>query len=256
MVAANQQSLSVSGPSPSQSQPSPTPTPTNPAPSPQPQLRKMRIMPLGDSITYGYGSASCSSAGGCGGYRTSLYSILTSENIAFEFVGSQQNGPSSLPDKHHEGHQGWRIDQISANINAWLTQSVPDVVLLHIGTNDIVQKYDLPNAGARLEHLINLILASVPNVYIFVAYVIPIQNSPDGWDPLVQNYNSAIDSMLRRYQSQNKKVFGANMYPSFNQNATSADYADSVHPADAGYTKMAEIWNGSMYFNGLPTISN
>src|SRR3954463_4311363 len=87
----------------------------------------VRVMPLGDSITEGTQVP--------GGYRIGLWQRLSGGGYRIDYVGSQFNGPSSLPDHDHEGHPGWRIDQIDANIGGWLQTYRPQTVLLHIGTN-------------------------------------------------------------------------------------------------------------------------
>ena len=101
-------------------------------------------MPLGDSITRGKGDGNLS----VGGYRAFLEDQLAAGGYSFDFVGSLVEGPPSLADKDHEGHGGLRIDQIGAQVQAWLGAADPDVVLLMIGTNDITQNYDLANAPA------------------------------------------------------------------------------------------------------------
>ena len=89
----------------------------------------VRVMPLGDSITDGFSVP--------GGYRIGLWQRLAAGGYRVDFVGSQFNGPASLGDHDHEGHSGWRIDQIDANIVNWLRTTTPRTVLLHIGTNDM-----------------------------------------------------------------------------------------------------------------------
>jgi len=62
----------------------------------------IRILPLGDSITYGYPVS--------GGYRLPLYQLLTNGGYNVDFTGTQtDNGAPDLPDPHHEGHPGWTI---------------------------------------------------------------------------------------------------------------------------------------------------
>src|SRR5829696_4807622 len=88
-----------------------------------------RIMPLGDSLTDGYNVP--------GGYRISLEDRLVTAERSFDFVGSRQNGPSSLADKDHEGWIGYTIDEIRAQVPTWFAASPADVVLLMAGTNDV-----------------------------------------------------------------------------------------------------------------------
>ena len=93
-----------------------------------------RILPLGDSITSGEGAP--------GGYRGHLFTNLTSLGYNVDFLGNENNNPASSSvanfDTSHEGHSGWRIDEIDRNIERWLDLIglAPDVILVHIGTND------------------------------------------------------------------------------------------------------------------------
>ena len=98
-------------------------------------------MPLGDSITYGEGGA-----GGFGGYRGPLYFALDGAGYSIDYVGTLSDNGGSIPDRNHEGHPGWRIDQIHDNIGGWLGAANPDIILLHIGANDFVQGRDTLNA--------------------------------------------------------------------------------------------------------------
>src|SRR4051812_26294377 len=67
----------------------------------------VRGVPLGDSITDGVPIP--------GAYRIGLWQRFVSGGYKVDFVGSLFNGPATLGDHDHEGHSGWRIDQIDAN---------------------------------------------------------------------------------------------------------------------------------------------
>ena len=109
----------------------------------------VKIMPVGDSITRGYiGSA------GHWGYRQPLYVHLMNGSYSFDFVGIKVDG--SFPDPQHEGRDGWRADEVlngrtsqptEGKLEDWLNTNEPNIVLLHIGTNDIT-------AGNLLQKLI------------------------------------------------------------------------------------------------------
>ena len=92
-------------------------------------------MPLGDSITYGTGVE--------GGYRLGLWNSLLQDDFQVDFVGSESDGPVNI-DPDHEGHPGKTIQFIRENIRNWLNAHRPDIVLLLIGTNDILKP-----SGAR-----------------------------------------------------------------------------------------------------------
>ena len=192
----------------------------------------VKVMPLGDSITDGYNVP--------GGYRIGLWQRFVSGGYTVDFVGSQYNGPASLGDHDHEGHPGWRIDQIDANVVGWLGTYQPHTVLLHIGTNDVLQNYDVANAPARLSALVDHITATVPTAEVFVAQIIPLTNSSQ--NAQVKTYNAAIPGMVSSKVSAGKHVHLVDMYDAL----TTADLADGVHPNAGGYDKMAAVWYSAL----------
>ena len=76
-------------------------------------------------------------------------------------------------DSDHEGHGGWRSDQISYNIESWVKLNTPDIVLLHIGTNDLVQGYPPSHVIEHIGKTIEIIRLYNPEVIILVAKIIP-----------------------------------------------------------------------------------
>ncbi len=128
----------------------------------------IKIMPLGDSITFGIRSSSG------GGYRLPLWDECVAMHLHVTFVGSRNSGPDSLPDTANEGHPGWRIDQISTHVVVWLEKYQPHIVLLHIGTNDIIQNYHVSTAPQRLQSLLTIITSTLPDATVIVAQVAKI----------------------------------------------------------------------------------
>jgi len=192
----------------------------------------VKVMPLGDSITDGYTVP--------GGYRIGLWQRFASGGYTVDFVGSQSNGPASLGDHDHEGHSGWRIDQIDANVVGWLNTYQPHTVLLHIGTNDILQNDDVANAPARLSALIDHITATAPTAEVFVAQIIPLANSSQ--NAQVKTYNAAIPGIVSSKAAAGKHVHLVDQYDA----VTTADLADGVHPNAGGYDKMAAVWYSAL----------
>ena len=108
------------------------------------QPAPIRVLPLGDSITYGLRVA--------GGYRAPLHQLLTNAGYSVDFVGLRNgNGATNLPDSDHEGHPGWRIDQIDSIMLSVFDATVdPNIILVLIGTNDYGQGYDTTNGRDHL----------------------------------------------------------------------------------------------------------
>ena len=96
-----------------------------------------RIMPLGDSITQGAASGEPNEDLQAS-YRLVLWDLLADAGYDVDFVGSLNSGWAIEDfDPHHEGHPGWRDDEIADNIYTWLVSNPADIILLHIGTNDL-----------------------------------------------------------------------------------------------------------------------
>ncbi|MFF5249518.1 ricin-type beta-trefoil lectin domain protein [Streptosporangium sp. NPDC000095] len=192
----------------------------------------VRVMPLGDSITEGTQVP--------GGYRIGLWQRLVSGRYTVDFVGSQFNGPASLGDHDHQGHPGWRIDQIDANITNWARTQNPRTVLLHIGTNDILQNYNVAGAPQRLSNLIDRITATVPDADVFVATIIPLSNS--GQESAARTFNAAIPGIVQNKVNSGKRVHLVDMHSKL----TTSDLIDGIHPTAGGYDKMAAAWYAAL----------
>jgi lysophospholipase L1-like esterase len=188
----------------------------------------VRVMPLGDSITEGTQVP--------GGYRIGLWQRMAAAGYRVDFVGSQFNGPAGLGDHDHEGHPGWRIDQIDANIIGWLRATTPHTVLLHIGTNDVLQNRDLANAPNRLSTLIDRITATAPTAEVFVATIIPLGSAAQ--EAAGRTFNAAIPGIVQRNVNAGRHVHLVDMHSAL----TSADLIDGIHPTASGYDKMAATW--------------
>lgn len=191
----------------------------------------LRLMPLGDSITRGFRSSTND------GYRGPLYSALKKRGIALDFVGSQRAG--SMFDPDNEGYNGYRIDQIADLIGNAMAVCHPNVVTLHIGSNDIGQNHQVPTAPQRLASLIDQILASDPRVTILVAQL--VCNATPATQALTDSYNDKIPEIVQSRARAGKHVYLVSM-----KALTKEDLADGLHPNDAGYQKMADAWDAAL----------
>lgn len=193
----------------------------------------VRIMPLGDSITKGDGSVLLD------GYRKKLYEDLTArfgaEWIRVNMVGSQEGGPPDF-DNDHEGHggfltEGGREGGILPNLYDWLDQSSADLILLHIGTNDLSGGRQHP---AKLYRILDEIDRWDPKAEVVLARII---NRVPG-NETTTDYNRQIVDMLEEYRTGDRvAVVDQELALDYTR-----DLADSIHPNDRGYAKMADVW--------------
>ena len=221
-------------PSPPGSTPIPTPTPSpTPLSGPTPRLLNCsNILPVGDSITLGVN----------GGYRNDLYTGLQQNNCGVSYVGTLFDPNTRVADKHHEGHAGFNIDNISAYINSWSASQQPNIILLMIGTNDIAwwTAKSANQIAASHNALIDQFEAASPDAWIFVASLPPETSTiiqPNNIDRavLVQQVNIVIRTNVESRVAQGQRV----RFVDVNSVLTAADLYDGIHPTEAAHAKIA-----------------
>ena len=199
-------------------------------------MNEVVIMPLGDSITLGV----YSEIGG--GYRRFLDFLLNGAGYNFDFTGSLSSGPFDF-DNDHEGHLGWEVDEIRDNIYGWLVDNPAEIILLHIGTNDIRHSQNVTDIVTELEQLLDNIdqyeIDSGSDITVFLSLIINVAdpNSQQGADTSL--YNDLITSMAQTRTANGDSIILVDQEPAL---IYPDDLADSVHPNDSGYEKMANTW--------------
>lgn len=191
----------------------------------------LRIMPLGDSITFGYNGSNSD----LGGYRSTLETGLLSEDYVFDFVGSLDDGPPAF-DNDHEGHGGWHADEIAFSIYQWLIDNPAEVVLLHIGTNDISNGQNAEGIAEEIELILDEIDRYEKDAQIDI--IVILARIINQYDPIqeIKDLNSAIQDLADTREDDIIVVDmeSALIYPD--------DMSDMLHPNDIGYSKMADEW--------------
>ncbi len=219
---------------------------------PEEETQKLRVMPLGDSITDGF------TGDPVGGYRLTLWHMLEDNGYAdgIDFVGPNWGGDGIDP--NHAGYSGYAIADIPNqrsgiyNFSDWLMQEYPaDVVMLQIGTNDILSSA-LDGMDERLELLIDTVLTYIPEDGLLYVSTIPymdadVTNYTDAYtveemDKAVDDYNAEIREIVSRKQAEGKPIAQADI----NSVLTKEDLLDGVHPSAAGYEKMGTYWYGKL----------
>ncbi len=209
------------------------------------------ILPLGDSITYGYSVPAVVP----GGYRGTLYSDLTSAGYNVQLVGSlTDNPPPSLPAAadSHDGYKGYLIAGVdgytSFSVNgSTIDQALapgnginPNLILLQLGTNEILGNYHVTSAPYELAALITHILELRPNAEILVSTIPPIENAL--WNTEATAFNKALsgpNGIIAQLQAEGENVRLVNVGGSL----TLADLGgDGIHPSAEGYAKMGNAW--------------
>lgn len=249
----------------------------------------IKIMSVGDSITNGYWEQ--------GAYRKYMYNVLASDGYSIDMVGSSgsneesfsdENGNTFAYDGNHVGYSGYAIQYITGTetrqgILEVLTEKAygdggnqnmieaynPDIVLLQIGTNDVLSAYN-DGIKDRLRNLAETILSDMTDetdvlfittipyfdakeVYSWLwAYGSSIPEYYEGsTDPekqqqvidkingFVDTYNQDIKELVSEMQTEGENVQFADINSVVD---IATDMYDGVHPNEAGYKKMGEYW--------------
>jgi lysophospholipase L1-like esterase len=216
-----------------------------------------RIMPLGDSITFGIGSSG-------GGYRVELFRQALAAQRDITFVGvvapGGQNGPNGpntvngqpFP-RNHEGFSGFTISgggagSLAAQVDNAIAQTNPNIILLHIGTNDVNGNINVGQAPQRLGALLDQIINDAPNALLVVAEIIPTMNQQT--NTRVQAYNAAIPALVQARAAAGKHIELLDLFTPFSSNPNFASLMnDNLHPNDSGYVVMGQTW-----FNAIEDV--
>jgi hypothetical protein len=206
------------------------------------------VMPLGDSITSGHN--------GYASYRYPLWFDLLEYNHVVDLVGQLDSAPGGPPnpelypsyhdefDRDHEGHWGYRTDQILFILSDAVAANPPDIVMIHLGTNDIGQRGEpgLAMASTNLRLIIEVLRGLRPGVIILLAQVIPIsQTSVYGENAhLVAPLNQAIADIAAEESTVDSPIVLVDQHSGFDL-ATMLQ-GDGIHPNAAGEDRMAWWW--------------
>ena len=221
---------------------------------------RVKIMPLGDSITVGDTDNNTWSVPFEFGYRGALATAFINSGLPFKFVGlspqpfSPDNPTHSgtvfpvnelrdpaIDQGSHRGYSGWTIAQINSNVAAWIATDNPDVILLHIGTNGIGA-----SSPTDLDTLVSSIFTAKPTVKLVVAQIIPTVS----YNASVITYNDYIrNTLIPFYTAAGRNISTVDQYANFltdpadNTSIDTTKFSNAInHPSNAAYGLMATTW--------------
>lgn len=204
-----------------------------PVPSPTTAERTARIMSLGDSIT--------ESSKGQPTYRYYLWKLAHARGYRIDLVGSKYGAAGGPPlnsdfDMDHEGHSGWRADQILTQIAKWSTDARPDFVLIHLGHNDLCQGQSVESTVEELSRIVDALQVAHSHVVILLAQVIASAVPCLSQIPV---FNAQLPALAAAKTRPSSPVVIVNQHTNFDPHTMTYD---GVHPNPAGESHMADRW--------------
>ncbi|MFO7933421.1 MAG: GDSL-type esterase/lipase family protein [Bacteroidales bacterium] len=205
-----------------------------------------KILPLGNSITQ-----ADISKDGANSYRRNLWNKLMNAGYEVDFVGSLNTDRNGYPfpdpnfDHDHEGHWGWRADEIVAGLPGWLTGYTPDAALIHIGTNDAHDDQTVASTIEEIEDIIDILRGDNPGINIFLGQLIPLHETFNKNDTI-----DAVNAEILNLASRKDQVESRIVVVDHNTGFSVAEHtSDGVHPNEDGEEIMAQRWFSA--FDGL-----
>lgn len=198
----------------------------------------LRIMPLGDSIT--------EAEIGHDSYRRVLWQRLKGAGCAVDMVGSKSGvsrgsrdsgsaaPPNSDFDPDHEGHWDYSVDELLPRVSGLVAQANPDVVMIHLGTNDVLRGQSASGIAQELGRTIDAIRASKPDAHILLAKIIPASPNVSGTAAL----NRLIDGLASGRNSATSPIRVVDQASGY---GVGNNY-DGVHPAASGEAMIGNKW--------------
>ncbi|KAI1456461.1 carbohydrate esterase family 3 protein [Annulohypoxylon moriforme] len=193
----------------------------------------LRIMSLGASLVRGEFSTDSN------GFRKTMRDQLVGLGVPVNMVGSQRFG--DMLDNDLEAYGGNRVSQIYEHATHIVPQLQPNVFLIQVGTNNVLQDLDVDKAGSDMEDFIDYLLKTSPRST--VVFSTCLTNTVADCEPKILDVNQQYRELIKKYQS--KPVLLAEMHPSegFPDRPEVADIGpDGTHPSDHGYDLMGYIF--------------
>ena len=198
--------------------------------SPAQAAETLRIMPLGDSITRGY------FGGNSNGYRKNLYLDLINTGLEIDFVGGETDGDFADPD--HEGYDSQTASWLNADMSNRLSNYLPDCILYHIGTNDLINGSDIETYAQDAEDTIEIIYNFDPNTTIILAKIILTSND-EIVNTRIRAYNLLLGDIVQAWADAGYSIADANMTDALDYSMNMSSW---LHPNDSGYARIANVW--------------
>ncbi|KAK6430904.1 hypothetical protein LTR95_012938 [Oleoguttula sp. CCFEE 5521] len=194
----------------------------------------LRILAMGASIVWGHSSFDGN------GFRLGVQNLLQQNGTNVTMIGTQYSG--DMTENHHEAYEGNKITELNNHTyhsGGYELDGGPNVVLVHVGTNDCwwVSKENGTGAAERMGYLLDSIHAKVPNALVLQSEV--IRSTADAQDVCLRGINAGLPAIVEQQQAKGQIVRLVSMYDAVPVDQMSGD---ATHPTDEGYQSMARQW--------------
>ncbi|KAI5927365.1 carbohydrate esterase family 3 protein [Camillea tinctor] len=193
----------------------------------------LRIMALGASVVKGETSP------GTVGFRKPMRDSLVDLGFTVNMVGAVRLG--DMIDNDVEAYGGRKITEMHEYATQSVPETLPNMFVINLGTNNVLQNIDVDIAGQQMGDLINYLLTA-SNRSVVILSTLLTNTVPDA-EPKVLQINEQYRSLMPGFEAENKSVVLVEMHPSegvITDVPTIDDIGpDGSHPTEEGYAMMA-----------------
>ena len=193
-------------------------------------------------------------------YRLSCWHC-TGESFSYDDANT---GYSGYAIKEYPGRSGILETLKSTDC---IAQTTPDIVILQIGTNDVLDKHEIESSGERLSELVTYIMEQLPSdSALFVTsipYLDPNRSDvyqwfnnyrhSDDWQTsysddvvevnvkaTVDSYNEIVSDTVSQLQGTYPNLYSGDVNSAITD--VKEQLKDGVHPNNIGYSLMGAYW--------------
>lgn len=228
------------------------------------------IMAVGDSITAGTGSSSGY------GYLPYLADIL---GTGYSFVGPNPSLPNTYANAGYPGYttgdflkEGTYTTVVSPTGQSYELMGQlaytyqPDIILLHIGTNDLLNNVTAGTAYDRVVDMLSWVYGTMKQedygftTDVYLSQIIPYNNDSSA-NAEITLFNSLLQNSLQATLSSDSRfaptttsaprlivqlVDMNSIFYNEDGELNTAYFSDIIHPNDSGYNAMAQAYGAAM----------
>lgn len=189
-------------------------------------------------------------------YRYELWKMLIDNGYQFDLIGTQiddGNYPDYLGnsfDRDHEGIGGIESEDLLSNLSeVLLNVPVPDLVLLCVGGNDLLNGDDPSAPISNIHLIIDVLQNNNPNVTVFIEQIAPAREDAmnNELTNKITSFNNQIISVANNQSNNNSIVSPIDMYTNF----SNSFFADDVH-----YNEQGANFVAGKYLNAIQSTFN
>ncbi|KAI0204662.1 SGNH hydrolase-type esterase domain-containing protein [Astrocystis sublimbata] len=192
----------------------------------------LRIMCLGASVVKGETSPDQN------GFRKTFRDDLSELGAPINMVGTQRYG--DMPDNDHEAYGGRRVLQILDHAKKIVPKTQPNVFVINVGTNNVLQDRDVELVGQHMEMLIDYLLKTSPRSTVVLSTL--LTNTVPNREPMILDVNEQIRDTFTKYEK--KPVVLVELHPS--EGGDDVPQVEDIgpdgsHPLEQGYEIMGHL---------------